>query len=146
MDITDFARDLLFQLKFAKDHQNALEDLKVGEVPIIFIVYSMGGLVVKKAYILGQSDEEYSDIIKSIKSIVFLSTPHRGADLADLLQRILSASTFLLGQWSPKAYVAELSKNSPALEELNEQFRKIAPNSTLSPFTKHWRPLLARGR
>jgi len=45
----------------------------------------MGGLVVKKAYILGQSDPQYNGIVQSVRAIVFLSTPHRGTNLADLL-------------------------------------------------------------
>lgn len=131
LNITDFAKELLFAMKFAKDEENDLEDLSLGDVPIIFIVHSMGGLVVKKAYILGQSDEEYQDVIKSISAIIFLSTPHRGSNLAELLNRILSASIL---RYSPKQYIADLQKNSPALEELNEQFRKVAPKLHIVSF------------
>lgn len=44
--VLDFAKDLLFDLKYAKD-QN-LDDLDVGSVPLIFVVHSMGGLIVKE--------------------------------------------------------------------------------------------------
>jgi hypothetical protein len=58
--------------------------------------------------------------VSSIKAILFLATPHRGTNLAEILNRILSVSVF---NHSPKEYISELVKNSPALEELNEQFR-----------------------
>jgi hypothetical protein len=44
--ILDFAKDLLFELKYAKDENQ--EDLGVGKVPLIFVVHSMGGLIVKE--------------------------------------------------------------------------------------------------
>ena len=44
--ILDFAKELLFDLKYAKD-QN-MDDLDVGTVPLIFVVHSMGGLIVKE--------------------------------------------------------------------------------------------------
>ncbi|KAI4660544.1 uncharacterized protein J4E78_005247 [Alternaria triticimaculans] len=131
LNITDFAKELLFAMKFTKDENRDLEDLGLGDVPIIFIVHSMGGLVVKKAYILGQSDDEYSEIVKSINAIIFLSTPHRGSNMAELLNRVLSAS---LLRFSPKQYVADLQKNSPALEDINEQFRKFAPKLHIVSF------------
>jgi len=123
LNITDFAKELLFAMKFSKNEAKNLEDLGIGETPIIFIAHSMGGLVVKKAYILGQFDDEYRDMVKSVSAIIFLSTPHRGSDLAKLLNRILSTSIL---QYSPKQYITDLQKNSLALEELNEQFRNFA--------------------
>jgi len=70
-------------------------------------------------------------MLSSIKAILFLATPHRGTQLAEVLNRILSVSMF---NHSPKQYVAELSRTSPALEDLNEQFRHIAPKLQLISF------------
>lgn len=88
----------------------------------------MGGLVFKKAYILGQSDPQYRDIVRSIRSALFFSTPHRGTNLAELLNRILTVSIF---NHSPKQYVTELQRNSPALQDISEQFRNVAPKLQL---------------
>ena len=63
--VLDFAKDLLFDLRFAKDDQK--EDLDVGkvsrtsdsiafalssltpsQVPLVFVVHSMGGLIIKE--------------------------------------------------------------------------------------------------
>lgn len=125
----DFARDLLYFMKY-----NVRDDdskVKVGQVPIIFVAHSMGGLVVKKALILGQNDSQYSRIARSIRAIIFLSTPHSGSHFADLLHRILTVS---FRKSLQKQYIAELKAGSTALEEINEQFRHIAPNIAVFSF------------
>jgi hypothetical protein len=60
---------------------------------------------------------------------MFLATPHRGTNLAELLNRILSISF-----QSPKSFIVDLKKSSPALEELNDQFRHIAPRLSIVSF------------
>ena len=55
-----------------------------------------------------------------MNAVIFLSTPHRGSQLADTLDRILSIS---LTKYTRKAYISELAKNSSTIEELNEDFR-----------------------
>lgn len=84
----------------------------------------------KKAYIQGQNDPEYKAIVKAISAVIFLATPHRGTNLAQTLNRILQ-STFTT---NPKQYIAELAKNSFALQKLNEQFRHIAPRLDIVSF------------
>ena len=126
-NIADFAKELLFEMRFGKDEQG--QDLGMGNVPIIFVVHSMGGLVVKKAYLLGQNDENYQEIVRSISAIMFLGTPHRGTNLAELLNKVLSVSF-----QSPKSFINDLNRSSPALEELNEQFRHVAPRLSIVSF------------
>ncbi|KAL1859522.1 hypothetical protein VTK73DRAFT_7574 [Phialemonium thermophilum] len=126
--VLDFAKDLLFELKYAKDEDT--KDLQIGQVPLIFVVHSMGGLIVKEAYLQGQNDPEYESIVKAISAIVFLATPHRGTDLAHRLNRILQSTMIT----NPKQYIADLARNSFALQKLNEQFRHIAPKLDLVSF------------
>ncbi|TPX16279.1 uncharacterized protein E0L32_003928 [Thyridium curvatum] len=147
--VLDFAKDLLFDLKYARDEQGDALDME--KVPLIFVVHSMGGLITKevrneltlvktntlhkqadekKAYIQGQNDPEYKAIVKAISAVIFLATPHRGTNLAQTLNRILQ-STFTT---NPKQYIAELAKNSFALQKLNEQFRHIAPRLDIVSF------------
>jgi len=126
-NIGDFAKELLYEMKFGKDHDGV--DLDIGKVPIIFVVHSMGGLVAKKAYLLGQNDDTYQDIIRLISAMIFLATPHRGTNLAEVLNKLLTA----LFQPS-RDFIADLEKSSPALEELNEQFRHVAPKLSIWSF------------
>lgn len=90
----------------------------------------MGGLIIKEAYMQGQHDPEYEDIIKSICAITFLATPHRGTHLAQTLNRILQSSMVT----NSKQYVADLASNSLTLQKLNEQFRHIAPRLDIVSF------------
>ncbi|OAF56412.1 hypothetical protein VC83_06681 [Pseudogymnoascus destructans] len=80
----------------------------------------MGGLVVKKAYVLGKHDKQYSGLIAQVYGNLFLATPHRGAQYAKVLNNILSTCPLVT---APKAYVAELDTQSSSLQDINEQFR-----------------------
>jgi hypothetical protein len=62
---------------------------------------------------------------------MFLATPHRGTKLAELLNRILTVSIF---NHSPRQYISELNKGSSTLEDLNEQFRHVAPKMQIFSF------------
>ena len=125
--ITDFAKELLFELRFGRTHEG--KKFSIGETPLIFVTHSMGGLLAKKACILGQNDEHYKALVQSISAIVFLSTPHRGSNLAEILNRILIASF-----QSSRNFIKDLNRNSMALEEINEQFRHIAPRLSIWSF------------
>ena len=70
-------------------------------------------------------------MVSSISAILFLATPHRGSNLADILNRILAASIF---NHSPKLYIGELKNGSQTIEALNDQFRHLAPRLTILSF------------
>ncbi|MCJ1392169.1 hypothetical protein MMC18_005036 [Xylographa bjoerkii] len=129
LNISDFAKDLLFSMKFAAGDKG--KQLNMGQLPIIFVAHSMGGLVVKKALILGQYDQHYKDMVQAIRAVLFLSTPHRGTNLAEILNRILTVSVF---GHSRKQYISELKSNSLVLQEINEQFRNLAPRLAIVSF------------
>lgn len=78
----------------------------------------------------GQHDPAYQSIIKAVSSIIFLSTPHRGTNLAETLNRILQVS---FGA-SPRQFISELVAGSQSLQKLNEQFRHIAPKLEIVSF------------
>ncbi|KAJ5740559.1 hypothetical protein N7493_000431 [Penicillium malachiteum] len=124
----DFAKELLFDLKYAKDEEK--KDLNIGAVPLLFVVHSMGGLIVKEAYMQGQNNPEYENIVKAISAILFLATPHRGTNLADILNRLLQSTRVS----TSKLYISELSKDSFKLQKPNEQFRHIAPRLNIVSF------------
>ena len=129
LNVLDFAKELLFQMLTYSDGTTEAHN-PISQCPIIFVAHSMGGLVVKKAYIVGKHDNEYAGLISSVYGIVFLATPHRGAHYAKILNNILEAA---LGT-SAKAYVADLDKNSSALQDINEQFRTLCDGLSLFSF------------
>lgn len=126
LTIGDFAKDLLYQMKHCEDGPE-----RVGQVPLIVVAHSMGGLVFKKAFVHGHLDDEYRDIISNVKAVLFLATPHRGTDLATTLNKILTSSIF---GHSSKDYVAELASKSPTIDDLNESFRHHASNVQIFSF------------
>ncbi|KAK3309390.1 uncharacterized protein B0T15DRAFT_481111 [Chaetomium strumarium] len=125
--IGDFANDLLFRMKYG---ENTAE--RVGQVPIVVVAHSMGGLVFKKAFVQGHLNNEFSQIVSMIKAVLFLATPHRGTDLAETLNRLLLSASFL--GHSPKEYVTELARKSPTIDELNEAFRHHASKLQIFSF------------
>lgn len=78
----------------------------------------------------GQNDPEYEAIVKAVSAIIFLSTPHRGTNLAETLNRVLQASFIS----APKQFISDLTRNSFTLQKLNEQFRHVAPKLDIVSF------------
>ncbi|KAI4910198.1 hypothetical protein J4E90_007630 [Alternaria incomplexa] len=109
--ILDFAKTLLYNLKYYTDDKS--ENLNMGQ-----------------AYMQGQNDPEYENIVKAISAIIFLSTPHRGTNLANVLNRILQSTPVT----NSKPFISELTRNSSTLQKLNEQFRHIAPKLKIVSF------------
>lgn len=83
-----------------------------------------------QAFLYGQYDATYKPIIDSIRSILFLSTPHHGTQRADQLNKVLKASML----YSPQKYISEMARNGPFIEEINEQFRNVAPRLQIFSF------------
>jgi hypothetical protein len=78
----------------------------------------------------GKFDPEYESIVNAVSAILFLSTPHRGTNLAETLNRILQVSPIS----TAKQYISDLTKNSFTLQKLNEQFRHVAPKLDIVSF------------
>lgn len=62
--------------------------------------------------------------------MLFLATPHKGSQYAEILNNILRATL----HGSAKVFVADLAQNSSALQEINEQFRHICGELELISF------------
>ncbi|KAI8952576.1 NACHT and WD domain protein [Xylaria longipes] len=96
--------------------------------PIILIGHSMGGLVIKKAYILARQDTTYEGLSNRIHSMYFLATPHRGSDSARLLKNILRATAL------SRDYISDLEMGSAALRSINDEFRQYSRDVCLWSF------------
>ncbi|KAF7529454.1 hypothetical protein G7054_g9838 [Neopestalotiopsis clavispora] len=119
---SDFAQKLLYDLKFSVEN--------IGSRPIMFVAHSMGGLIVKRAYTQGGNDPQYRTIVKAINAIIFLSTPHRGSNFAEVLQRILQVSLVS----APKEHINDLLKKSHALQRINDAFRHVVKGLSIVSF------------
>jgi len=99
-----------------------------GQRPLIFVAHSMGGLLVKEMLRNAKTTatHEYGIIAKATKGILFLSTPHSGSHLADLL---LTLITKLIAKWTPS--VDELRSNAAHLIALNQWYRNCVHQRTL---------------
>ncbi|KAM8952956.1 protein SERAC1 [Pelodytes ibericus] len=98
-----------------------LKDAGVGERPIIWVSHSMGGLLVKKMLLNASKDQGMNDLVNNTRGVAFYSVPHGGSRLAEYS---VSARLLLF----PSIEVKELSKDSPALKKLNDEFLQFAKN------------------
>lgn len=102
--------------------------LSQANTAIVLIGHSMGGLVIKKAYMLARQDAAYKDLVERVHTICFLATPHRGSDSVKLLKNILHFA------YSSRAYVADLERGSGALQSINDEFRNYSADVNLWSF------------
>ncbi|XP_071997145.1 protein SERAC1 isoform X2 [Engystomops pustulosus] len=103
---------------------NKLKMAGVGKRPIIWVSHSMGGLLVKKMLVNASRNKDLQDFVKNTRGIAFYSVPHHGSRLAEYS---VNARLLLF----PSIEVKELSKDSPALKELNEEFIEFAKNKDI---------------
>jgi WD40 repeat protein len=91
----------------------------------------MGGLVIKKAYMIAREDPLYNALGERFNSMVFLGTPHRGSGLAKVLDYSLKS---MLLPYGAKAYVDDLHNDSIMLQLINDGFRHISGDLQLRSF------------
>ncbi|GIJ87379.1 hypothetical protein Asppvi_006285 [Aspergillus pseudoviridinutans] len=90
--------------------------------------FGMGGLVIKKAFLLAKQDAIDRYLIKRIHAMYFLATPHRGSDSAKLLSNLLNIA------YSSRAYVSDLKRESDAIKSINDEFSRYSEDVDLWSF------------
>ena len=121
LNIQHFGKSLLGEISTSPHLSNE-------NTPIVLIGHSMGGLVIKKAYMLARESAAYETLTKRFHTIYFLATPHRGSDSAKLLNNILHIA------YSSRAYVADLERGSGAIQSINDEFRNYSADIDLWSF------------
>jgi len=108
MPLTDRATNVLHQLELDE----------IGRRPIMFVCHSLGGLLVKQLlrHAGDFGNPAWKAIATQTKAIVFLSTPHSGADLASWIK-------YISGLLRTTVSVEELEAHHPRLRELNTWYR-----------------------
>lgn len=89
----------------------------LGLRPIAFVAHSLGGLLVKillrKAY--ESSDSDFKRIAASTRLVFFLSTPHTGSSLADVINALPGKSP----------HIALLANDTGFLEDIKGSYKKL---------------------
>jgi pimeloyl-ACP methyl ester carboxylesterase len=120
---------------FAKSLVAAIQDsphMGTGQrTPLVLIGHSMGGLVIKKAYMIAREDPLYNALGERFHTMIFLGTPHRGSGLAKVLNYSLKS---VLMPYGSKAYVDDLKDDSIMLQLINDGFRHVSGNLQLRSF------------
>ncbi|KAK0106839.1 hypothetical protein ONS95_003562 [Cadophora gregata] len=119
--LEDFALQLL---QAVKNHRN--ESYRKQHRPIIFLGHSLGGLIIKKALITAHARScAFSNILEHTKGLVFMGTPHRGADAAKwaaMVQSVLSTT-----RMGPDTDLyKDLKERSSTLTQINNDFPERA--------------------
>lgn len=94
----------------------------------MLVGHSMGGLVIKRAYISAKKSKEYAALATRIQGALFLATPHRGSDLAQVLSKLLH----LIGGNRP--FVVDLNRDSLELRSISNEFPDLSQDMLLYSF------------
>ncbi len=137
-NLPDRARSIL-------DLMETEPNMNAGSRPLMLIGHSMGGLVIKQMLCssLTLKEERFTRIGKQVKAVVFLSTPHLGAQLVTFLQNMDR-----MGLLRNSDAMKSMTDNDPHLRELNDWYRdnvvelgiktRIYLENKPMSFTKKW--------
>ncbi|KAK4063787.1 hypothetical protein Trihar35433_8495 [Trichoderma harzianum] len=119
----------------AKTLINDLSALRTDTVgrPIIFVVHSLGGLVIQDALLIcnNPNDDGQSDILSSTRGVAFLGTPHAGADLERFATAV--ANVVSLVKKPNKRLLGVLRRNSETLANIKDGFHTMVIRRQSSP-------------
>jgi pimeloyl-ACP methyl ester carboxylesterase len=118
----------------ANDMLKQLASYNIGYRPLVIVTHSLGGILAK--VMLRASNESsnvaWKRIVTSTRLVVFLSTPHTGAALAEVVRHFLPRSV--------STHVRILSNSDGSLRDLNQSYRNLVDQrehiATLSFYEK----------
>jgi NTP-dependent ternary conflict system VMAP-like protein/putative serine esterase DUF676 len=93
-----------------------LQNEGVGNRPLIFVTHSMGGILAKQMLLHAASSPAYETFATAAKGVVFLATPHLGADMASFLANLKLALR-------ATAALKDLQRNGAHLRDINVRYR-----------------------
>jgi pimeloyl-ACP methyl ester carboxylesterase len=95
-----------------------LDAERIGDHPLVFVAHSLGGLLAKQLIrdAVEMRIESWSRIARQVRGVVFLSTPHTGANLATFIKDL-----GIIARASPA--VEDLQRNVAILRDLNIWYR-----------------------
>jgi hypothetical protein len=113
------------------DLVNARQKDRFKRAPIIFIVHSLGGIVIKDAIFRAAYHHPYAkELFPAIEGVIFLGTPHRGSDTASWGKIAFGVSKIFL-QNPNVGLLRSLESNSDILERISQQFVSIVEDNSI---------------
>lgn len=99
--------------------------------PLIFVAHSLGGIVVKDALSMSQSDPTHlNEILPATKGVVFLGTPHHGSNVASMGKIAFEISKVFFQ--NPNIDILRgLERNSEILERITRSFGQVLATGRL---------------
>jgi hypothetical protein len=115
----------------AKNVLETLAGYEFGNRPLVFICHSLGGLLVKQILrtALESTDEAWHKVANNCCGVLFISTPHSGSSLANLLKAFSGCFS--------SSHVDKLLEDTSDLDELNASFRTFCQNRTVHVTAYH---------
>lgn len=94
------------------------------ERPVIFIAHSLGGLVCEQALLYcGEGDKNLIKVSQSTRGIIFMGTPHAGADLADVGSKLAKCLSIIRN--TNTTILEPLRPGSDVLTSVQQQFQQM---------------------
>ena len=116
--LNDIARDLLVRLDGKRQAERSR--------PLLFIVHSLGGILIKEALRQSRDCESHQsdlhNIYLSTQAIIFFGTPHGGANPHELLQHVAESVAKIMRCPVNQQIVDMLLPTSARLQELRDDF------------------------
>ncbi|KAI0100891.1 Alpha/Beta hydrolase protein [Nemania sp. FL0031] len=130
---TSSVRDIANNLMQSLFDKRTGPDQKYADVPIVFVGHSLGGIVIKQALVLAKDDGRFPDITRNTKGLVFLGTPHRGADLAQWAVLIKKIGGAVINH-PDKKLLKTLQTHSDELYKITEDFCPVSSKYAIFSF------------
>lgn len=89
----------------------------IGKRPLVFITHSLGGILTKMVLRASADadDEDWEAVSASTKLVIFISTPHIGASIANIVDSVPGASK----------HIKMLGNETGMLQDLNKAYRNF---------------------
>ena len=150
-DIGTFAEQLLHSLIAKRRSQTERER------PVVFICHSLGGLVFKQvlycdshnhnctdhcqSLVRARERDQFDELLRKIRGVVFFGTPHRGSSLADwgtMFANILKTAS--LGSSTNSQLSADLKERSKVLQSISKSFVDRSKSLSIISFYETEKP------
>jgi len=102
------------------------DQIKDPKRPIIFLMHSLGGLVIKQAMVEAKLNDKFKDILESMCGLAFFATPHGGGNASLVLWGGAATSTWNFLAGNKKSDILDpLTRDNVVQEHLKDHFRQF---------------------